>query len=158
MARTKTSILKTLAAEDSEAPTETAEPQQPPEAEQTEETPAEPEPKRKPSRRAPARKSTRRQGAAQPAAPAEAKDAEPTDSGSSPKREGPHVRKPESTTAASRISLYLHPDDKRELGLAKVDDAIDENSRIRAMIALWRHDERLRSRIDRLAKQSRNSR
>lgn len=42
--------------------------------------------------------------------------------------------------AADRVTLYLHPDDHRALGLAKLDDRIDHNTRIRAMIALWRAD------------------
>ncbi|WP_157182753.1 hypothetical protein [Sciscionella marina] len=42
--------------------------------------------------------------------------------------------------SADRITLYLHPDDHRALGLAKLDDRIDHNTRIRAMIALWRSD------------------
>ena len=106
------------------------------------------------SRRAPARKATRRQGAARkPAATEGASAGEATDT---PKREAPKVLKPESTSAASRISLYLHPDDKRALGLAKLDDAVDENSRIRALLALWRYDERLRNRVDKLAQQTRN--
>lgn len=50
--------------------------------------------------------------------------------------------------AAERVTLYLHPDDHRALGLAKLDDRIDHNTRIRAMIALWRADP---DAVDRLA-------
>lgn len=53
---------------------------------------------------------------------------------------------------ADRITLYLHPIDHRALGLAKVDDRIDNNTRIRAMIALWRDDPAHRDRVDRLAR------
>lgn len=152
------SILKTLDKQQKEEQGESAaEPQeQPAPAEPQEQAaPAEPQSGGKTtSRRAPARKATRRQGAARkPAATEGAAAGEATDT---PKREAPKVLKPESTSAASRISLYLHPDDKRALGLAKLDDAVDENSRIRALLALWRHDERLRNRVDKLAQQTRN--
>lgn len=53
---------------------------------------------------------------------------------------------------ADRITLYLHPVDHRALGLAKVDDRIDNNTRIRAMIALWRDDPAHRERVDSLAR------
>jgi hypothetical protein len=52
----------------------------------------------------------------------------------------------------ARLSLTLSLDMKRALALAKVDDGIEDTARIRAMITLWQDDERLRHRIDRLAK------
>lgn len=57
-----------------------------------------------------------------------------------------------STSEAKRISLYVHPDDFRELGLAKLDDGADANARFRAMLALWRDNERFRKQVDRLAR------
>ncbi|WP_156365278.1 hypothetical protein [Sciscionella sediminilitoris] len=67
-------------------------------------------------------------GAVHPAAP------EPNESTASAELRTP------APGSADRITLYLHPDDHRALGLAKLDDRIDHNTRIRAMIALWRSD------------------
>ncbi|MBC7279210.1 hypothetical protein [Nocardioides sp.] len=53
---------------------------------------------------------------------------------------------------AKRVSLYLHPDDFKFLGMAKFDDGIELNSRIRAMIAIYKHNERFRNAVDRAAK------
>jgi hypothetical protein len=52
----------------------------------------------------------------------------------------------------ARLSLTLSQEMKRALDLAKVEDGIEGTARIRAMITLWQDDERLRNRIDRLAK------
>jgi hypothetical protein len=52
----------------------------------------------------------------------------------------------------ARLSLTLSQEMKRALDLAKVEDGIEGTARIRAMITLWQDDERLRHRIDRLAK------
>jgi hypothetical protein len=57
-----------------------------------------------------------------------------------------------SASSAKRTQLYLHPDDFRELALAKIDDRADLNARIRAMIALWRSNGRYRAQVDRLAR------
>lgn len=56
------------------------------------------------------------------------------------------------TTEAKRVGLYLHPDDYRELALAKIDDGADLNSRVRAMVALWRANSRFRTQVNRLAR------
>lgn len=53
---------------------------------------------------------------------------------------------------SSRINLTVTPDMLRTLRLAKVDDGIDATARIRAMIQLWEDDEKLRRRIDKLAR------
>ncbi|MFR9806482.1 hypothetical protein ACL02T_29960 [Pseudonocardia sp. RS010] len=66
---------------------------------------------------------------------------------------GPHVLIP-TTAESKRVGLYLHPDDYRELGLAKLDDGADSNARVRAMIALWRSNERFRNAVDKLARTS----
>jgi hypothetical protein len=52
----------------------------------------------------------------------------------------------------ARLSLTLSQEMKRALDLAKVEDGIEGTARIRAMITLWQDDERLRNRIDKLAK------
>lgn len=39
------------------------------------------------------------------------------------------------TGDAKRVGLYLHPDNFRALGMAKLDDGADANARIRAMLA-----------------------
>jgi hypothetical protein len=52
----------------------------------------------------------------------------------------------------ARMSLTLSKPMKRDLDIARADDGIEGTARIRAMIALWQSDERLRKRIDREAK------
>lgn len=52
----------------------------------------------------------------------------------------------------ARISLTASPEMKRALDLARVDDGIEATARIRAMIALWQSDDRLRVRVDKLAR------
>ena len=54
-------------------------------------------------------------------------------------------------TDAKRVSLYLDPEDWRALSMAKLEDGADLNSRIRAMIAVWRGDTRVAKKVDRLA-------
>lgn len=56
------------------------------------------------------------------------------------------------TASGKKITVYLHPDDYRELGMARLDDSADFNARIRAMIAVWRHDPRFRRKVDKLAR------
>lgn len=57
-----------------------------------------------------------------------------------------------SSDDAKRVSLYLHVDDFKALGMAKLEDGIELNSRVRAMIALYRHNERFRNAVDKAAK------
>jgi hypothetical protein len=61
--------------------------------------------------------------------------------------------KPEAPKPAwdARMSLTLSKEMKKSLEMARVDDGIEGTARIRAMIALWEHDERLRRRVDREA-------
>jgi hypothetical protein len=68
-----------------------------------------------------------------------------------PTPDKPHVLVPKADHA-KRAGLYLHPDDYKALGLAKLEDGADYNARIRAMIAIWRHNPRFRSQVDKLAK------
>lgn len=93
----------------------------------------------------PARKKT-----GQPAEPAEQGTAEKTgDSG--PERLLPLEPEP-GTKFDARMSLTLDAAQKRLLDLARVDDGITANARIRALIALYGYDPRVRKRIDRTAR------
>lgn len=96
----------------------------------------------------PARKKTGQAGQAAGAAgqkPAE----QPENSG--PERLLPLEPEP-GTKFDARMSLTLDPGQKRLLDLTRVDDGIEATARIRAMIALYGHDPRLRKRVDRVAK------
>jgi len=75
-----------------------------------------------------------------------------------PRAESPTVRTAPSTTTAKRVGLYLHEDDFRALGLARLEDGADANARIRAMIAVWRANPRIRTQVDRLARTAPKSR
>ncbi|MFK4091087.1 hypothetical protein ACI2LF_43680 [Kribbella sp. NPDC020789] len=55
------------------------------------------------------------------------------------------------TSSGKKVTIYLHPDDYRELMLAKVEDGADFNARMRSLIAVWRHDPRFRKKVDKLA-------
>lgn len=57
----------------------------------------------------------------------------------------------------ARLSLTLSKEMKRALDLARADDGLEGTARIRAMIQLWQDDERLRRRVDRLAKTLRSA-
>jgi hypothetical protein len=52
----------------------------------------------------------------------------------------------------ARMSLTLSKEMKRALDVARADDGVEGTARIRAMITLWQEDDRLRRRIDKLAK------
>ncbi|MFD4522287.1 hypothetical protein ACFWO6_30590 [Paenibacillus glucanolyticus] len=107
----------------------------------------------------PAKKATRSPRKKEAAAPAKktsprqpaAKKAAATKAPAKPAPEPIRVKASDAKTA-KKVSLYLHPDDFRELGMAKLDDGVDANSRIRAMIALWRENPRMRAQVDKLAK------
>lgn len=62
------------------------------------------------------------------------------------------AEQPKPVAYSSRINLTTTPEQNRALDLARVEDGIDKTARLRAMIALWQDDERLRRRIDKLAK------
>lgn len=55
------------------------------------------------------------------------------------------------------VSLYLHVDDFKALGLAKLEDGIQLNDRVRAMIALYRGNARVRGQVDKLAKNAKGT-
>ncbi len=61
------------------------------------------------------------------------------------------AEQPKPAAYSSRINLTTTPEQNRALDLARVEDGIDKTARLRAMIALWQQDERLRRRIDKLA-------
>lgn len=98
----------------------------------------------KPARRRPARPLA--------SVPASAPTEAPEDAPKGARKPGPTLLVPASTQEAERVGLYLHPDDFRELNMARLDDKADANARIRAMIALWRHNERFRAAVDKLAR------
>lgn len=52
---------------------------------------------------------------------------------------------------SERISLTVTPDQKRALDLARLEDGIPVNARIRAMIRQWEDSQRYRASVDRLA-------
>jgi hypothetical protein len=55
----------------------------------------------------------------------------------------------------ARISMTTSRQMKRDLEIARVDDGIEVTARLRAMIALWQEDPKLRARVDKLAKDMR---
>lgn len=55
-----------------------------------------------------------------------------------------------------RLNLILTTEQRKWLMQGRVDDDIDANSRIRAMIQLWHTDEELRERVDQLAHEMRS--
>lgn len=93
-------------------------------------------------------------------APAEAKAPEqptevPAEKGSARKAAAKaHPRnKLAKTEESQRVGLYLHPDDYRALGLAKLEDKVDFNARIRAMITLYLDNGKVREQVDRIARE-----
>lgn len=104
---------------------------------------------------APAARITPTRAARKPAqTPAETPTAPPVSDAPDGRPAPAGVRVPSSTAAAERVGLYLHPDDFRDLGMARLDDKVDQNARIRAMIALWRDNPRYRAAVDKLARTS----
>jgi hypothetical protein len=51
-----------------------------------------------------------------------------------------------------RVPLQTSPEQKRALEQARVDDGIQATARLRAMVALWMEDPRIRARVDKLAR------
>jgi|SRR5579875_1174083 len=50
-----------------------------------------------------------------------------------------------------RVPMQTNADQKRALEQARVDDGIQATARLRAMVALWMTDDRVRARVDKLA-------
>lgn len=53
---------------------------------------------------------------------------------------------------SARITFTTTEQQRRALEAAKLEDRIDKTARLRAMVALWEQDERLRKRVDKLAR------
>lgn len=51
-----------------------------------------------------------------------------------------------------RLSLTTTAEQNRALDMARVEDGVDKTARIRAMIALWQQDEKIRRRVDKAAR------
>lgn len=65
----------------------------------------------------------------------------------------PDENKPQPPSKnGKRVAVPMPKDMRDALALARVDDDIEATVRIRAMVELWMHDERLRARVDKLAK------
>lgn len=58
--------------------------------------------------------------------------------------------KPEKWPA--RISMTASREMKHALDAARLDDGIEVTARLRAMIDLWQHDPKIRTQVDKLAK------
>ncbi|MFE9484627.1 hypothetical protein ACFYNM_39365 [Streptomyces spororaveus] len=67
------------------------------------------------------------------------------------RRTAPPAEQERTTFYSARINLTTTEAQKKMLKLAAVEDGIDTTARIRAMIAAYEEDERLRKRIDKLA-------
>lgn len=72
------------------------------------------------------------------------------DQGSADPGPMPTERRPQRWDA--RISLTATTGMKRALDMARAMDGIPDTARIRAMITLWQEDERIRARVDKLAR------
>ncbi|WP_438297701.1 hypothetical protein [Streptomyces sp. HUAS TT7] len=72
-------------------------------------------------------------------------------SGPPARRTPPPAEQEKAVFYSARINLTTTEAQKKMLKLAAVEDGIDTTARIRAMIALYEEDERLRKRIDKLA-------
>lgn len=125
-------------------------------------------PKATPAKKAPTKapaKSAKKAPAKAPAKPAATSDlaarmagltAQRTTAAAGEGRKAP-APMPAATPAGpnypKRMTLPLTVEDHRALRVAHLDDGVEATARLRAMLALWQQDERLRARIDKLAKQ-----
>ncbi len=96
----------------------------------------------------PTRKRSTRTTAEKPAAATTA----PTETPAQERPSRAQVLAPPSAKVARRIGLYLHDEDYRTLKTAELDDRADPQDRMRAMLALYRHNTRYRTAVDRLAR------
>lgn len=113
------------------------------------------------------KKATTKRAAAKKSAPAKKTPAKRTTTAkktaaskpaAEPKPEAEPIRVlvPDSDSSKA-VSLYLHMDDFKALGLAKLEDGIQLNDRVRAMIALYRGNARVRGQVDKLAKNAKGT-
>lgn len=87
-----------------------------------------------------------------PAPTASSKTAMTTEPATQKQRPRAQVLPPPSAKTARRIGLYLHDEDYRTLKTAELEDRADPQDRMRAMLALYRHNDRYRAAVDRLAR------
>jgi hypothetical protein len=85
---------------------------------------------------------------AEQAPPRERKQAAPRDRAAAPMP----AETQKTGIYSKRIPLMTTPEMHRALVQARTDDGIEATARIRAMITLWQSDDRLRARVDKLAK------
>jgi hypothetical protein len=122
------------------------------EAEQPAAAPRKTSPRKKsaPAKKTTAKRTTAKKSAAKtPATKTPAAEAKP-------EPEPIRVLVPDSADAKA-ASLYLHMDDFKALGMAKLEDGIQLNDRVRAMIALYRGNQRFRAQVDKLAKNAKGT-
>jgi hypothetical protein len=50
-----------------------------------------------------------------------------------------------------RVPMQTNAEQKRALEQARVDDGIQATARLRAMVALWMTDDRIKAKVDKLA-------
>lgn len=109
-----------------------------------------PAPAAEPESPAPAARKKRAPRKTAPPAPA----GEPEQQDDKPRTDPPRILFPPQGQVEGRVSLKLHAEDLRAMGEAKLDDRVDHNQRIRAMVAVWRANPRFRTQVDRLARTS----
>lgn len=63
----------------------------------------------------------------------------------------PKILTADSPETEKRVGLYLHADDYKALGMQKLEDGADINTRLKALIAFYRSDDRLKKKVDKLA-------
>lgn len=111
---------------------------------------------KKPAKKSSAKKaaSGRKRGSgAKKAASKRSSDAASVDSDTGERTPRSQIRvKGASTKEAEKFLLYVHPDYWRALEFAKVEDRVDRQARIRAMIALWNEDPIFKAAVDRIAR------
>lgn len=104
----------------------------------------------KPARAPRSRSKTSAAPAAHEPAQGRSEVAEPP-AGGAGKRGPVDPPEPGGFVGEKRVNLPLQGELHRDLALARIDDGIEATIRVRAMIELWRHDPRLRKRVDKLA-------
>ena len=75
--------------------------------------------------------------------------------GAKPEPEAPGPMPAEQAGAKrwnARANLTLTSEQKQALDMARAMDGIPDTARLRAMISLWPNDERIRARVDKLAR------
>lgn len=90
------------------------------------------------------------------AEPKPAKAARPAAPAGAPKRgrqAAPMAaEQPKGQRWPARVPFTTNADQDRALKTARLEDGIQATARLRAMVALWMEDERIRARVDKLAR------